>query len=666
MNKLSLLIITILVFSVFGFCQKAVQLKTDEQLEVELGPEDSNVYNVSLKKDHLCYAILEQKGIDIIIKVTDPNGKEIGSFDTPNGQQGPEQVIFTSETAGDYKIEVKPFDKMEPLGNYTIKVILIEPLADSPEKRIDQLFIPWDDPTVPGASIAVSKKGKILYSTGYGAANLEYDVPNSPSTIFHIASISKQFTAFSVTMLADQGKLSLDDDIRKYIPEVPDFGEKITLKHLIHHTSGLRDQWNLLAMAGWRLDDVITREQILRLISHQQALNFKPGEEYLYCNTGYTLLAETVSRVTGESFSEWTKINIFEPLDMRNTLFYDDHEKIVKNRAYSYSVAPNGYKKNVLSYANVGATSLFTTVEDLSKWAWNFEDIKVGNPQIMAQMDERGILNKGDTIGYAFGQGIGEYKGLATRRHGGADAGYRTHLLRFPEQQVDIVVLSNLGSFNTSRKANEIADIYLKDTFDDTTDEEIKEKEEDDKPEEFDVSAELIEEYCGRYELQPGFILSFSLDGGKFIAQATGQTQVNLIAKSETEFFVPEGPATIIFERNEEKQVSQLTLLQGGQEMVAPRMAPFDASEVNLEELTGKFYSEELQTMYEFVIKNDTLIAQHQRHDDITFTQSKKDACTGNVWFFRQVEFVRDNADKITGCKVSSGRVRDVWFYKMN
>jgi len=419
-------------------------------------------------------------------------------------------------------------------------------------------------------------------------------------------------------------------------------------------------------MAGWRLDDVITREQILRLISRQKALNFKPGEEYLYCNTGYTLLAETVSRVTGESFSEWTKKYIFEPLDMKNTLFYDDHEKIVKNRAYSYSAAPFGYKKSVLSYANVGATSLFTTVEDLSKWAWNFEEIKVGNPKIMAQMEERGILNKGDTIGYAFGQGIGEYKGLATRRHGGADAGYRTHLLRFPEQQVDVVVFSNLGSFNTSRKANEIADIYLKDALNEAPVEGEKEKEENDKSEEFDVSTELIEEYCGRYELQPGFILTFSLDNGKFIGQATGQSQVNMIARSETEFFIPEGPATIIFERGDEGLVSQLTLLQGGQEMVAPRLAPFNASDVNLEELTGKFYSEELQTMYEFVIKNDTLVAQHQRHDEITFTQSKKDACTGNVWFFGQVEFVRDETNKITGCKVSSGRVRNVWFDKMN
>jgi CubicO group peptidase (beta-lactamase class C family) len=357
--------------------QDSYELKLKQPYENSIGPGESEKFSIDLKKDELCYLVVQQKGIDLQVNVTGPDGEDIGNFDSPNGMWGAEAVVVTAESSGDHIFEVKPFSEGQPQGEFSIVLHRVQPVATTLEGRVDQLFIPWDNEETPGAAIAVSREGKVVYSKGYGEANLEYAIPNSPTTVFHIASVSKQFTAFAVTMLADQGKLSLNDDIRKHVPEVPDFGETITLKHLIHHTSGLRDQWNLLALAGWRLDDVITREQVLRLVSHQKELNFKPGEEFLYCNTGYTLLAETVSRVTGQSFAEWTRDNIFNPLGMDNTLFYDDHEKIVRNRAYSYRGSSGGYKKSVLSYANVGATSLFTTVEDLTKWAWNFKEMKV-------------------------------------------------------------------------------------------------------------------------------------------------------------------------------------------------------------------------------------------------------------------------------------------------
>ena len=240
---------------------------------------------------------------------------------------------------------------------------------------------------------------------------------------------------FAILLLEKEGKLSIDDDIRKYIPEVPDFGKKITLRHLASHTSGLRDQWDLLVMAGWRMDDVITKAHIMKMVSRQKALNFNPGEEYLYCNTGFTLLAEVVSRVSGRTFAEFTKSNIFEPLLMSSTLFYDDHEKIVKGRAYSYKADSDGYKKSNLNYANVGATSLFTTAEDLGKWALNFASLKIGDQSIINKMNTPAILNNGKAIGYALGQSVGKYKGLNEIQHGGADAGYRSFLDRFPRSK---------------------------------------------------------------------------------------------------------------------------------------------------------------------------------------------------------------------------------------
>lgn len=442
--------------------------------------------------------------------------------------------------------------------------------------KIDKLFKAWDKPNTPGATLAIVKDGQVLYRKGYGMANLEYAIPNTPSTVFHIASISKQFTAFAILLLERDGRVSMDDDIRKYIPEVPDFGAKITLQHLVTHTSGLRDQWNLLAMAGWRLDDVITKEHVMKLVEAQQELNFQPGEEYLYCNTGFTLLAEVVARVTGQTFAEYTQEYIFEPLGMTKTLFYDDHEQIVKNRAYSYHIEDDEYKKSVLSYANVGATSLFTSVEDLSIWSRNFEYPTVGNKALITKMNTRQTLNSGKTVGYALGQSVTLYKGLNRISHGGADAGFRSSLLRFPDQNFSVMAFGNFAGFDANGITEAIADIYLEDEF------TVKEK---------------------------------SINPRKNTKKAKN---------------------------------------------------PSRKKEVNLEDYTGEYYSNELSTTYTFKLKRNQLVAVHSRLSDITLTHLNKDSFDGDTWFFNDIEFTRDTNNVIIGCKVSSGRVRNLKFVKIS
>lgn len=439
-------------------------LKVGEVTPVrELKAHVADTFRLSLDSGMLVYGNVNQISVDVDVSIYDPARKKIAGFDRPS--EGFELFNFVTKTSGIFRLVVAPFEDGQ--GDYTATVGGVEPCATDLEGVADQFVRVslGSGTSTPGAAVAVQKDGKIIFSKGYGYADLESERKITPSTIFHIASVSKQFTAFSIAMLADQGKLSLQDDIRKYLPELQDFGHTITIDHLVHHTSGLRDQWNLLMMAGWRLDDVITREQIMRIIARQRELNFKPGDEYLYCNTGFTLMAEIVSRVTGESFPEWTKKNIFDPLEMKYTLFYDDHEKVVKNRAYSYYKAsssdPNEYKKSVLSYANVGATSLFTTVEDLSLWAQNFETMKVGNANVMAEMNRRFVLNNGDTIRYAFGQVVQKYKGLNTAGHGGGDAGYRTYLLRFPDQRVSISVFSNFAWFDPGQMSYALADFLM-------------------------------------------------------------------------------------------------------------------------------------------------------------------------------------------------------------
>ena len=307
---------------------------------------------------------------------------------------------------------------------------------------------------------------RIIHKQGYGTANLEYDIPITTGTIFDIASVSKQFAAFAITTLAHDGKLSLDDDIQRHLPDVPDFGSIITIRHLLHHTSGLRDWVQSLVIAGVAMEDVISFKHILKMARYQKALNFEPGEAYLYSNTGYNLLAEIVETVTGDSFKEWTDTNIFKPLAMMNTHFHDDHQMILKNRAYSYQTVENGgFKHAINNTTALGSSSLYSTVEDLAKWILNFDNIRIGEQTVIEQMHQRGVLNNGEQISYAFGLNIGEYRGLKTVGHSGSWRGFRSHLIRFPDQKFGVVILCNLDTFNPLRLAEKVADLYLADVL---------------------------------------------------------------------------------------------------------------------------------------------------------------------------------------------------------
>jgi len=630
----------------------------------EITPIEKHHYSIDLEKDQFAFFRLMQKGVDMKITTYDSEGEKIEDFDSPNGKNGFELFTLISSKKGIYIIEVSPFDEKEPSGIYELTVEIIKPKAILPNERVDEIFVPWASNDTPGAAVAIVKDGAIIYKKGYGLANLEYDIPISPNSIFHIASVSKQFTVFSILLLEKQGKLSLDDDIRKYIPEVPDFGKTITLRHLASHTSGLRDQWNLLSMAGWRMDDVITKEHVLKLVSKQKELNFNPGEEYAYCNTGFTLLAEIVSRVSDMSFAEFTNAKIFEPLKMNNTLFYDDHEKIVKNRAYSYYTDSTGFKKSVLNYANVGATSLFTTVEDLSLWSMNFSNMKVGDSTIINKMNKLAILNNGKTFGGALGQFVGKYKGLNEIQHGGADAGYRSYLTRFPDENFSVIVFSNSAEFNSGRMAHKVVDIYLKDRI--KIGAKKAEAKEESTSKAITVDKNILTTYVGDFELQPGFKINISVNDGQLSGQATGQSVLSLTPLSNTEFKVAGVEAKIEFIPNEGQNIKLLKLHQGGQIMDAQRVKEFDKTSVNLYDFSGDFYSEELSTTYNFTIVEGNLLAKHSRLSDFKLNPIKKDMFTGEAWFFGQIKFIRDSNNIITGCKVSNGRVRNLHFEKVN
>jgi CubicO group peptidase (beta-lactamase class C family) len=619
-------------------------------------------YAVELEKDDFVFIRVMQQGIDLAITAFDPKGGKIAEFDSPNGTNGPEFVSIDAASGGVYRFEVKPLNAKTDPGRYDMRVVRIEKRATTKAGRIDQLFAAWDNDDAPGASVAVVKDGKIVFTKGYGLANLEYGIPNSPSTVFHIASVSKQFTAFAALLLEADGKLSMDDDVRKYIPELHDFGKTITLRHLANHTSGLRDQWSLLGLGGWRIDDVITREHILKLVSRQRELNFEPGAEYLYCNTGYTLLAETVARVSKKSFAEFTDERIFKPLNMKSTLFYDDHEKIVKNRAYSYGSGSGGYKKAVLSYANVGATSLFTTVEDLSLWAVNFENPVVGNKDIVEKMKVRGVLNSKRKISYALGQTVGKYRGFDVISHGGGDAGYRTFLSRFPTERLAVVVFSNDGSFNSGDMANKVADVYLGKPVVAAGAPKPKAPA---APKAFPVPAATLDAYAGNWEVQPGVVLAVSRNGSVLSGRVGSQT-FTIVPVSMTGFIVQGPGIEVEFIKGADGKYDKLKWSQNGQANTVRRIEPYNPDAKELAEYTGKFYSDELETAYVFRVKDGKLSAEHSRHPDFELTPAKTDVFNGSAWFFGRAEFIRDKSKKIVSMKVSSGRIRNVVFRKMH
>ncbi|HET9682639.1 MAG TPA: serine hydrolase domain-containing protein, partial [Gemmatimonadaceae bacterium] len=324
----------------------------------------------------------------------------------------------------------------------------------APDPRIDRLFARWDSSGSPGCALGVVRDGRFVYERGYGMANLDYGVPITPRTVFYVGSVTKQFTAALAALLAIDGKLRLDADIRTYLPAMPDYaktyGVPVTVNDLIHHTSGIRDMYGLMELAGKRLEDVMPDDSALALIARQKELNFKPGTEYLYSNSGYWLLGKILERVSGKPLRVLADERLFAPLGMTHTHFHDDPGHVMKDRAMSYE--PDGHGGFRISYLQnfdkIGAGGLYSTVEDLAKWDANYYSHLVGGDTLQKLIHTRGVLVNGDTLIYAFGNEVSTYRGLRTDEHSGSMMGYKAHLLRFPDQHLSVIETCNLGSIN--------------------------------------------------------------------------------------------------------------------------------------------------------------------------------------------------------------------------
>jgi CubicO group peptidase (beta-lactamase class C family) len=376
-------------------------------------------------------------------------------------------VIFVAATVGSSQWQGGAMSShMRRTGAVAVACLLATSVHATQDTRpaIDAVFAQFTAGS-PGCAVGVYKDGAILYTHGYGMASLEHDAPITPGTVFYVGSISKQFTAMAAALAMQQGKLAYDDPIRKYLPELPPYADAIKVRHLIHHTSGLRDYNTLLAIAARRDEDAWNNAIVLKMTAKQKALNFEPGSEYLYSNTGYTLLATIVERATDTPFADFAAANVFTPLGMTSTHYHVDAKRLVHGRAMGYGGRDGQWTLDTPINERAGAGGLYTTVEDLLKWDENFYTGRVGGVDVLKQIQTRGTLNGGTALTYAWGLEIGAYRGLPTVEHGGALGGYRADIIRFPEQHTSVAVLCNLGSAVPSSLARRVAETMLSSRF---------------------------------------------------------------------------------------------------------------------------------------------------------------------------------------------------------
>jgi len=455
--------------------------------------------------------------------------------------------------------------------------------AASDEKSaaaVDEVFSDFTTPGSPGCALAVYRDGKIIYAKGYGLANIEENVAITPQSVFDIGSTSKQFTAASILLLEKQGKLSVNDDVRKYIPELPSYGQKITILQLLNHTSGLRDYLALMELAGINTDSVTTDADALALITHQKALNFAPGNEWLYSNTGFFLLSVIVQRVSGKTLREFATENIFAPLEMTHTQYRNSHAALIANRALADEERENkdGYILDVSYFEQTGDGAVHTSVEDLLKWDENFYSARVGGKEFLGEIQEPGKLNNGKVLDYAKGLRLHDYRGLQTVSHGGAWGGYRAELLRFPEQHFSVACLCNVGNAGPTRRAHQVADIYLgslmKPRENKSAESENKEKSE------IAVDTDQLRNYSGDYwseELGAAYRLGVSDGRIKVLSvvDASGSPRVNNFATDALrpigadEFEVGKSRVILHFQRDARQPASAFTLDAGRTKGVA-------------------------------------------------------------------------------------------------
>ncbi len=540
-------------------------------------------------------------------------------------------------------------------------------LSDA-KSKVDAVFHDYDRSDSPGCALGVYRDGRIVYERGYGMANLELGVANSPQSVFDIGSTSKQFTAFAIHLLARDGKLSLDDDVRKWVPEVPDYGKKVTIRNLLHHTGGLRDYIEVMRLQGVMTEDLTGDAEVLEIMARQKAPNFVPGVEYLYCNTGYFLLSVVVKRASGQSLRDFAAERIFAPLGMRHTQFNDSHTRVIPNRATGYSKAEGGgFGIKMSDWEQTGDGAVLTTVEDLLRWDQNFYEPRVGDARLIEAMQRVGVLNSGKNLDYASALRIGVYRGLPTVSHGGSWAGYRAQLLRFPQQKFSIACLCNLSSANPSRLAQQVAEIYLGALM---TPDAPKLQPKKGSEARVAVPAPELTRLAGSYRNPvSGQIVGVSVRDNNLVGETGGQsfTFVPIAAGRYRPDGLPGGRSEVEVGPAGPGGRSSLfvTTTDEGGDVEKETFQPVDLwspTAAELADFAGNYASEELDTTWKLAVQDGKLVVRHRGLPE----EVLKPTVSGTFTLAgMNLTFARDVGRRITGFTLDAGRARGIAFRKL-
>ncbi len=530
------------------------------------------------------------------------------------------------------------------------------------EKKIDSLVALSIREGQPGGTIGITKKGEVIFQKAFGLADLENNVPNTTETAFNLASVAKQFTAFAILLLEEEGKLSLDDEIHRHIPKLPDYGEKITIRNLLHHTSGIASTDNLLLFAGRSLDGPWSQEQELNLIYRYPDLNFKPGEQHLYSNAGYSLLAEIIEKASGTTYDDYLQQKIFGPLQMTTTFVLDHPDKNIPNRAFGYSKEDEEFVRTKDGETIYGATNIYTSAKDLSRWGNNFFNPRVGSRKIMHRIfNPDHVLNTGDTVNYSYGLVVSSYKGVKRVSHSGGDLGYRSQFLLFPEQEVVVYAAFNTDAIHSGNLVYTIVDWLLEEHF------------EDKKPGErmaVDLDPEKLKKFEGSYQMPDGLNMSFEVKRDTFWLDIPGAPPFQVFAEDETRFFLKAFDAQITFVVEENGQVNSMIWHQAGGDHPAPLIGETKMPDAEtLAGYAGIYYHEALEVEYPVRFEDGELIIQtpdnFKRYLNI---EQLNLSPMGDDRFYSRigvVKFTRNQQEKVNGFRfVDVGRLKNVGFVK--
>jgi CubicO group peptidase (beta-lactamase class C family) len=477
--------------------------------------------------------------------------------------------------------------------------------------RVDSIFSPYARPDAPGCAVSVMKAGKILYARGYGMADVAHGIPLAPATPINVASTSKQFTALAVLLLESDGKLRLDDDVRRYVPEVPDFGQPLTIRMLLNHTSGLRELANLFYFSGWRSSDEEYKSDVFAMIRRQRALNHVPGAEFSYNSSGYTLLGVVVERVSGVSFRRFVIDRIFTPLGMAHSDVQEDVDQVVPHRAMGYW-GHDPAKLRTARPANsfAGPNGVVTSVEDLARWDANFYEHRVGTQALLNRMSTPGRLANGTEFGYGMGLFIGSHRGRKMISHAGSDYGYKADFVRFPAEQLTVAVLCNAFDIAPTPLALQVADLYLP-----RTDELSVQPPptlslpNNNVPESAAAFAGL---YWNEATMQGN---RFFYEQGKLLLDGGGEGRFELRALGNNSYRLMEAPRRFVFTffTRRDGSLAVRVDVEGSPVHELRRVADTKPNAAALRALEGRYFSPELDVTWTFVVRDGALVLERHR-----------------------------------------------------